>query len=82
MDGDRGLAGQLAAGQHSPPFWFGGNLGHNLEVAWRDANVGKALFNTVFVAGTISLGTVVFATLAGFAFAKLRFRGGTSCWWW
>ncbi len=58
-----------------PPFWFGGNLGHNLEVAWRDANVGKALFNTVFVAGTISLGTVVFATLAGFAFAKLRFRG-------
>ncbi|WP_344566366.1 carbohydrate ABC transporter permease [Streptomyces axinellae] len=58
-----------------PPFWFGGNLGHNLRIAWSDANMGKALFNTVFVAGTISIGTVAFATLAGFAFAKLRFRG-------
>lgn len=58
-----------------PPFWFGGNFGRNLEVAWKDANMGKALFNTVFVAGSISLGTVLFATLAGFAFAKLQFRG-------
>ncbi|UGY91562.1 carbohydrate ABC transporter permease [Streptomyces gobiensis] len=57
-----------------PPFWFGGNLLSNLGAAWSDANMGKALFNTVFVAGTIAASTVLFATLAGFAFAKLRFR--------
>ncbi|MFC7305372.1 carbohydrate ABC transporter permease [Streptomyces monticola] len=57
-----------------PPFWFGGNLFKNLEIAWTDANMGTALLNTIVVASTIALGTVLFSTLAGFAFAKLRFR--------
>ncbi|GHC43688.1 carbohydrate ABC transporter permease [Streptomyces flavofungini] len=57
-----------------PPFWFGGNLFKNLEIAWTDANMGTALINTLVVAGTITVGTVLFSTLAGFAFAKLRFR--------
>ncbi|MFD4987502.1 carbohydrate ABC transporter permease [Streptomyces sp. NPDC058374] len=57
-----------------PPFWFGGNLFKNLEIAWTDANMGSALLNTLIVAGTVSVGTVLFSTLAGFAFAKLRFR--------
>src|SRR5262249_37061638 len=38
------------------------------------AGLGTAMFNTTFVAGTITVGTVLFSTLAGFAFAKLRFR--------
>lgn len=46
----------------------------NLRIAWTDANMGTALFNTVLVAGTVAAGTVLFSTLAGFAFAKLRFR--------
>ncbi|MEV6108278.1 carbohydrate ABC transporter permease [Streptomyces sp. NPDC051940] len=57
-----------------PPLWFGGNLFKNLEYAWTDANLGLALVNTTLVAGTVALGTVLFGTLAGFAFAKLRFR--------
>ncbi|WEO97248.1 carbohydrate ABC transporter permease [Streptomyces sp. FXJ1.172] len=58
-----------------PPFWFGSNLMHNLNVAWNDANLGKAFVNTTFVAG-VSAGTIVFlSTIAGFAFAKLRFKG-------
>lgn len=61
--------------QTPPPFWFGGNLWRNLQVAWTDANMGTALLNTVVVAGTVAAGTVAFSTLAGFAFAKLRFRG-------
>ncbi|MDJ0379696.1 carbohydrate ABC transporter permease [Streptomyces sp. G-G2] len=61
--------------QTPPPFWFGGNLWHNLSVAWTDANMGVALFNTLVVAGTVAAGTVLFSTLAGFAFARLRFRG-------
>ncbi|MEV6652399.1 carbohydrate ABC transporter permease [Streptomyces sp. NPDC051219] len=57
-----------------PPFWFGGNLFKNLEIAWTDANMGTALFNTTLVAGSVAAGTVFFSTLAGFAFAKLRFK--------
>ncbi|MFD5898154.1 carbohydrate ABC transporter permease [Streptomyces sp. NPDC060366] len=60
--------------QTPPPFWFGSNLFRNLRIAWTDANMGTALFNTVLVAGTVAAGTVLFSTLAGFAFAKLRFR--------
>ncbi|MFD8871278.1 carbohydrate ABC transporter permease [Streptomyces sp. NPDC059590] len=57
-----------------PPFWFGGNLFKNLDTAWNDVNMGAALLNTTLVAGTIAAGTVLFSTIAGFAFAKLRFR--------
>ncbi|GAA0458347.1 carbohydrate ABC transporter permease [Streptomyces sp. NPDC046215] len=57
-----------------PPFWFGGRLMSNLGTAWTEANMGLALLNTALVAGTIALGTVLFCTVAGFAFAKLRFR--------
>ncbi|MDT0265592.1 carbohydrate ABC transporter permease [Streptomyces sp. DSM 44915] len=58
----------------TPPFWFGDRLFTNLDTAWNDANMGKAMINTFFVAGTVTATTVLFATLAGFAFAKLRFR--------
>ncbi|GHF36343.1 sugar ABC transporter permease [Streptomyces mashuensis] len=58
-----------------PPLWFGGHLPHNLRVAWTDAGLGLALANTVLVAGTVALGTVLCCTVAGFAFARLRFRG-------
>jgi cellobiose transport system permease protein len=37
----------------------------------------KALVNSVIVSGSIALGTMLFCTLAGFAFAKLKFRGST-----
>ncbi|MEU3369651.1 carbohydrate ABC transporter permease [Streptomyces sp. NPDC006711] len=60
--------------QTPPPFWFGGNLFRNLKIAWTDANMGTALLNTTIVAGCVAAGTVFFSTLAGFAFAKLRFR--------
>lgn len=61
--------------ENPPPFVFGSNLFHNLDVAWNDANLGNAFYNTTIVAG-VSAATVVFlSTIAGFAFAKLRFRG-------
>jgi len=59
--------------QTPPPFWFGGNLFHNLDIAWNDANLGKAFINTTFVAGVSALTIVFLSTIAGFAFAKLRF---------
>lgn len=60
--------------QSPPPLWFGGNLFKNLQAAWEQAGLGTAMVNSTIVAGTITIGTVVFSTLAGFAFAKLRFR--------
>lgn len=58
-----------------PPLIPGGNLFHNLQAAWEQANLGKAIVNTVIVAGCITLATLFFCTLAGYAFAKMRFRG-------
>ncbi|MFD5078303.1 carbohydrate ABC transporter permease [Streptomyces sp. NPDC058371] len=60
--------------QAPPPLWFGGNLFKNLQSAWEQAGLGTAMLNSTIVAGTITVGTVLFSTLAGFAFAKLRFR--------
>lgn len=61
--------------QTPPPFLPGPNLFSNLSRAWDEAAMGKAMLNSLIVAGAIALSTVMFATLAGFAFAKLRFRG-------
>ncbi|GAA2120468.1 carbohydrate ABC transporter permease [Kitasatospora saccharophila] len=58
-----------------PPMVPGGELWNNLSTAWGQADMGKALLNSTIVAGCVSLSTVLFSTLAGFAFAKLRFRG-------
>ena len=61
--------------QTPPPFWFGSDRFNNQEVAWKDDHMGQAFFNTTFVAG-VSAATIVFlSTIAGFAFAKLRFKG-------
>ncbi|MEU6376838.1 carbohydrate ABC transporter permease [Streptomyces sp. NPDC046909] len=61
--------------QSPPPFWFGSGLFDKLEIAWTDANLGEAFFNTTIVAGVSALTIVVLSTIAGFAFAKLRFKG-------
>lgn len=53
----------------------GSHLIDNLRIAWDQVHMGQALVNSTIVAGFVSLSTVLFATLAGFAFAKLRFRG-------
>jgi cellobiose transport system permease protein len=61
--------------QTPPPLWFGSNLGDKLAVAWKDANLGEAFLNTAFVSGTSALVTCFLSAMAGFAFAKLRFKG-------
>ncbi|MFI6344090.1 carbohydrate ABC transporter permease [Streptomyces sp. NPDC050560] len=61
--------------QTPPPLWFGGNLFKNMETAWNQGGLGKAMLNSIIVAGSITVGTVLFSTIAGYAFAKLRFRG-------
>jgi cellobiose transport system permease protein len=64
--------------QTPPPLWFGSNLFKNMQAAWEQGGLGKAMLNSVIVAGSITTGTVLFSTIAGFAFAKLKFRFGST----
>lgn len=71
---------QSRIAQTPPPLVPGGNLLHNLRTVWQyngpgGHTMGLAMFNSVVVAGAVTVSTVLFATLAGFAFAKLRFTG-------
>jgi cellobiose transport system permease protein len=64
-----------AIGQTPPPFLPGGNF---LPNAWRvfdTVEFAKALLHSFIVAGAITTSTLLFCSMAGFAFAKLRFRG-------
>jgi len=61
--------------QTPPPLTPGGNLWTNIRAALEQQNIGKAIVNSLLVSGSVTLCTVLFCTLSGFAFAKLRFRG-------
>ncbi|GAA4428873.1 carbohydrate ABC transporter permease [Actinokineospora soli] len=66
---------QQSVGSYPPPLVPGGNLWDNITAAYEQGNFGLALLNSTIVAGTITVSVVMTSTLAGFAFAKLRFRG-------
>jgi len=59
-----------------PGLGLGGNLLDNLQrVMDANINLPQAFLNSVIVAVVTSASVVLFSTLAGFSFAKLRFRG-------
>ncbi|GAA1593397.1 carbohydrate ABC transporter permease [Actinomadura kijaniata] len=66
-----------AVGSVPPPLTPGGELGRNLARLFgnEQARFTLGLVNSAVAATTVTVSTLLFATLAGFAFAKLRFRG-------
>lgn len=66
-----------SAGQIPPPLVPGGNFIPNVErlLANRDAAFMVGMVNSAIVALSTTISVVFFCSLAGFAFAKLRFRG-------
>ncbi|GAB3368696.1 carbohydrate ABC transporter permease [Amycolatopsis echigonensis] len=58
-----------------PPLLPGGNFFANAARVFDTVPFWRALANSIIVSGTVTLTTVLFSSLAGFAFAKLRFRG-------
>jgi len=59
----------------SPPLLPTTSIFDNLKKALEIAPLNHGLWNSLIVSGTVTLGTIAFCTLAGFAFAKLHFRG-------
>ncbi|GAA5519122.1 L-arabinose transport system permease protein AraQ [Demequina sediminis] len=58
-------------------WWPGGNFLANAATVINNpaVNFWKALSNSIIVSTAVSVSTVVLSTLAGYAFAKLRFKG-------
>ncbi|GLZ13407.1 sugar ABC transporter permease [Actinomadura sp. NBRC 104425] len=69
--------GNEVVGAVPPPMTPGGNFGDNVGRLFDnpDAYFAKGLVNSAIVSSCVTVSTVFFASLAGFAFAKLRFRG-------
>jgi cellobiose transport system permease protein len=61
-----------------PPVLPGSNLIENIKRVFDTVPFDLAMLNSLTVAGVNTCSVVLFSTLAGFAFAKLHFRGRTA----
>lgn len=64
-----------AATTFPPPAIPGSELASNIARVFSTIAFGRALLNSVVVSVSIAVGGALLCALAGFAFAKLRFRG-------
>lgn len=64
-----------ALGETWPPLLPGGNFWTNVGEVFDTIPFWLALGNSVLISSIITLSVVGFSTLAGYAFAKLRFKG-------
>ncbi|MGW4644392.1 carbohydrate ABC transporter permease [Sphaerisporangium sp. NPDC004334] len=64
-----------AATELPPRVVPGGNFFHLAGLVFSTVPFVRSIINSLVVAGTIAIGQALFCALAGFAFAKLRFRG-------
>ncbi|MEV6978952.1 carbohydrate ABC transporter permease [Kitasatospora sp. NPDC093806] len=58
-----------------PKLLPGSHLGENLDHLQQRIGLGRVVLNSLLVSGLQTLGALVVALLAGYAFAKFRFRG-------
>ncbi|GGR57061.1 cellobiose transport system permease protein [Nocardioides luteus] len=61
--------------QSPPPLMPGGHFFENAGRVLDRIDFWSALLNSIIVSGISAVSVVLFSTLAGYAFAKLRFRG-------
>ncbi|NDI35875.1 carbohydrate ABC transporter permease [Chengkuizengella sediminis] len=64
-----------AANKFPPKIIPGNQFFENIQNAWQNADFVTALFNTLIVAGTITVSQLFFCSLAAFALARLEFKG-------
>lgn len=72
-----GTRESFAVSAWPPPVLPGDNIWNNIEWVLNYSNglFFKALLNSVIISAVITASVVFFCTLAGYAFAKLRFKG-------
>ena len=63
------------AGHFPPPLLPASATLHNYRELFVRAGMGRFLFNSFLISSCVMILSVLFNTLAGYAFAKLRFRG-------
>jgi multiple sugar transport system permease protein len=63
------------ASSQPPPLWPAHATWHNYEVLFLRAGVGRYLFNSFAISSAITVVSLAFNLMAGYAFAKLRFVG-------
>jgi len=57
------------------------HLLENYAEAWRKANMGRMLWNSVVMAATIAVGKIIISMLSAFAIVYFNFRGRMVCFW-
>lgn len=58
-----------------PALTFGSHLADNIETLNSKIDIGRVLFNSLFVSLTFTILTIFIASMAGYALVKYRFRG-------
>jgi cellobiose transport system permease protein len=66
------------ASQNPPPLLPGGHFLENASRVFDRIDFWSALGNSILISGFSALSVVMFSTLAGYSFAKLRFRGSNA----
>src|SRR3954452_1391890 len=70
-----GSSGSATLSATWPPLLPGGQFWTNAAQVFDTVAFWQAMLNSLLVSGVITVSVLTFSTLAGFAFAKLRFRG-------
>lgn len=65
-------------GRLPPPLLPGPNLLDNVRRVFETVPFGAAMTNSLIVSATVTASVVLFSTLAGFAFARLKFRASNT----
>jgi cellobiose transport system permease protein len=61
--------------KNPPRFTLGDELGNTFDVIFQYANIGRAILISFIIAFTMAISHIFFCTFAGYAFAKLKFKG-------
>jgi len=73
-----GSVTRVRASQNPPPLLPGGHFLENASRVFDRIDFWSALGNSILISGFSALSVVLFSTLAGYSFAKLRFRGSNA----
>jgi sn-glycerol 3-phosphate transport system permease protein len=58
-----------------PPKLLPGTHFSNYKAAWTQVNLGRMMFNTVYIAVMVGVGKFIISILAAFAFSHFKFKG-------